>query len=368
MQKYQRLHLQIERLYRQVGSTMTAGQDVTLIADNNINLQAAQNVDTLKGKNSGSSASIGVSFGTDGLLLTVGASGNVGKTKGNGSTWTETVVQGGNNAGNTVTLQSGTDTNIIGSQVIGNRIIANVGTSGTGNLNIQSLQDTNQYKDKQQSVGGSVSIGYGRMGGSFNYSDSSIKSNYASVNEQAGLFAGDEGFQANVNGNTNLTAAVMASSDVAIKQNLNSLITQTLSSSNIENTAEYEADSTSIGGGYSVSGDNVGFRNPNATGATNLAPNMVGTNQQGQATTGGNATPNSLLPSLNGFSATAPVALSAADAADSTTVSGISGGTVTITNNAAQTARTGQDATLSCPRVRYNFATDFKPIFLLNWA
>ena len=334
-----------------IGSTIKAANNVSLTADNNINLQAAQNVDTLKGKNSGSSASIGVSFGTDGLLLTVGASGNVGKTKGNGSTWTETVVQGGNNAGNTVTLQSGTDTNIIGSQVIGNQIIANVGTrstnsgqAGAGNLNIQSLQDINQYQDKQQSIGGSVSVGYGRMGGSFNYSESSIKSNYASVNEQAGLFAGDGGFQVNVAGNTNLTGGVMASSSEAVRQNLNSLTTQTLTISNIENTAEYSASSTSIGGGYSVSGDNVGFRNPNATDADILAPNMVGTNQQGQATTGGNATPNSFLPSLNGFSATAPVALSAADAADSTTVSGVSASNLNITRSDAQSALTGQDA------------------------
>ena len=85
MHKYHRLHLQIERLYRQVGSTITAGKDVTLIADDTINLQAAQNINTLQSENSGSSASLGVSFGTDGFLVTAGLSGNIGYAKGNGS-------------------------------------------------------------------------------------------------------------------------------------------------------------------------------------------------------------------------------------------------------------------------------------------
>ena len=295
-----------------IGSQIKANDDVTLKADNQINLLAAQNVDTLKSKNKGSSASLGVSFGTDGLLFTAGASGSKGKTKGNGSTWTETVVQGGNQAGDTVKLESGTDTNLIGAQVIGNQVIANVGTSGQGNLNIQSLQDTNQYKDKQQSIGGSISVGAGKMGGSFSYSDSKTKSNYASVNEQSGIMAGDGGFQINVNGNTNLTGAVIASTEPAIKQNLNSLTTQTLTTSNIENSAEYSAKGVSVGTG-------------------------VGLNQQPDGT-------YKNAPTASAGSS------SQSDDSNSMTVSGISGGTVSISNpstssgQAAQTVLTGQDA------------------------
>ena len=59
-----------------IGSQVKATDDVTLKADDQINLIAAQNVDTLKEKNSGSSASIGVSFGTDGFLVTASASGS----------------------------------------------------------------------------------------------------------------------------------------------------------------------------------------------------------------------------------------------------------------------------------------------------
>nr|MBA3697090.1 hemagglutinin repeat-containing protein [Methylotenera sp.] len=173
-----------------IGSQVKANGDVTLNADHNINLLAAENVDTLNGKNNSSSASIGVSYGTSGLLFTASASGSKGKTKGNGTTWTETTVQSGNHTGDTVpvlgitaplsakapsggaiTLNSGNDTNLIGAQVAGNQVIANVGTNPLtgGNLNIQSLQDTNQYKDKQQSLGSSISVGYGKMGGSVNY-------------------------------------------------------------------------------------------------------------------------------------------------------------------------------------------------------
>jgi filamentous hemagglutinin len=215
---------------------------------------------------------------------------------------------------------------MIGSQVAGNQVIANVGTDGTGNLNIQSLQDTNQYKDKQQSIGGSVSVGYGKMGGSFNYSDSKTKSNYASVNEQAGIMAGDDGFQVNVAGNTNLTGAVIASSKQAIQDDKNTLSTETLTVTNIKNKAEYEASSTSIGGGYSSGGA------------------LVGKDQQGDAQTGDAKVPGTTLPSLNGFSATLPVALNADGKDDSTTISAISYGTINITNDAEQQAKTGKDA------------------------
>jgi len=277
-----------------IGSTIKAANDVTLKADDQINLQAAQNVDTLNGKSKGSSASLGVSYGSDGLLFTAGASGSKGKTKGNGTTWTETQIQSGNKAGDTVTLESGTDTNIKGAQVTGNQVIANVGTSGTGNLNIESLQDTNQYKDKQQSIGGSVSVGYGKMGGSFNYSDSKTKSNYASVNEQSGIMAGDGGFQVNVKGNTDLKGAVIASTDNAIKQNKNMLTTLALKAVNLQNAAEYRAKGMSFGGGVGLN------KQPN--GSYKNAP----TASAGSSNLGDNSS--------------------------SVTVSGISGGTITITS------------------------------------
>lgn len=173
-------------------------------------------------------------------------------------------------AGNKLTIVSGTDTTIKGAVVSGKQVVMDVGTSGRGNLNIESLQDTSTYKSNQQSLGGSISVGMGQMSGSINYSKSSTNSNYASVMEQSGVKAGDGGFQINVRGNTDLKGAVIASSDKAVADNKNSLSTQTLTQSDIKNTAEYDAQSVGVGIGYST-----GKSNP------------VGRDQQGNAQTGG---------------------------------------------------------------------------------
>ncbi len=292
-----------------IGSQVKASDDVMLKADDQINLLAAQNTDTLTGKNKSSSASLGVSVGTtSGFAVTASASQGKGKTNGNGSTWTETIVQSGNQAGDKVTLESGTDTTLKGAQVKGNQVVASVGTSGTGNFNIESLQDTNQYKDKQKSAGLSVSIpiGAGSYGGSISASSSKTKSNYASVNEQSGIMAGDGGFQVNVNGNTNLTGAVIASTEQAVKDNKNSLTTQTLTTSNIENSAEYSAKGLSISAG-------------------------VGLNQQPDGT-GYKNSPTASAGSAN-----------LSDESNSVTVSGIGGGVVNITDNTTQQIKTGKD-------------------------
>ncbi len=129
-------------------------------------------------------------------------------------------------AGSKVALESGTDTNIIGTQVRGEQVVADVGTSGEGNLNIQSLQDTSTYDSKQKSAGISVSvpIGAGSYGGSVSVSNSKINSDYASVNEQA------------------------------IQDGKNNLTTETLTIADIQNKAEYEGEGSSATVGYGSQG------------------------------------------------------------------------------------------------------------------
>ncbi|MBN45208.1 MAG: adhesin [Methylophaga sp.] len=281
-----------------IGSTINAGENVSIKADDQVNLIAAKNTDTLNSKNKNSSASVGISIGTNGLAITASAFQGKGKANGTDVSWKETMVE----AANKVRLESGTDTNLIGAQVKGNQVVADVGTSGEGNLNIQSLQDTSTYDSKQKSTGISVSIpiGAGMAGGSFSSSQSKIKSDYASVNEQAGIFAGDEGFQVNVAGNTNLNGAVIASTEQAIQENKNSLTTETLTVSDINNKAEYDAKATSatIGGGIQ----------------------------------GG-------LPQLSGAGIGKD-----SDKTESITVSAISQGALTITDNDSQQNLTGEDA------------------------
>lgn len=332
-----------------IGSDISAGNNTTLIAQGDINLQAAQNSDSQTSTNSGSSASIGVTFGvgkSNGISFQVGVSGTKGNGNGSDTTWTNTHVT----AGNTLTLQSGGDTNLKGAVVDGEQVVANVG----GNLNIESLQDTSHYDSKQTSGGVSVSvcvppICYGASSASANFNQQKMNSDYASVNEQSGIKAGDGGFQINVKGNTDLKGAVIASSDKAVDDGANSLTTATLTHSDIENHAAYDASSVGFSGGYG--GD-------------------IGKTQKGTATNV-NPVPGTTLPSTgggksDGFAAAPPVVLSASGNASSATRSAISGGAITITDNAKQqqlTGQTAEEAVASISRDTGSTTNTIAPIF-----
>ncbi|MFL9608665.1 hemagglutinin repeat-containing protein [Methylobacillus sp. Pita2] len=293
-----------------IGSNIKAGGNVNLKADDEVNLLAAQNIDTLISKNKSSSASVGISIGSNGLAITASASQGKGKANGTDTTWAESVVQ----AGNKVSLESGTDTNIIGSQVKGTKVVANVGVSGNGDLNIESLQDLSTYDSKQKNSGFSISvpIGTGMMSGSMNSSSSKAHSDYASVNEQAGIFAGDGGFQVNVNGHTDLKGAVIASTPLAIDQQKNSLSTETLTVSDISNSAEYSASSENTGMTLSFDASKSMTKN--------IGNNLV-------------SAPSTLTPDIerNGEDS-------------STTRSAISSGIISIKDSDKQQALTGKDA------------------------
>ena len=333
------------------GSDIKAGVNATLKADNEVRLESAQSTTEQHSTNKGMSGAIGVSIGTSGLLFTASASGSRGHGDGSDVTQVNTHV----GAGNKLTIVSGTDTTIKGAVVSGKQVVMDVGTSGRGNLNIESLQDTSTYKSNQQSLGGSISVGMGQMSGSINYSKSSTNSNYASVMEQSGVKAGDGGFQINVRGNTDLKGAVIASSDKAVADNKNSLSTQTLTQSDIKNSAEYDAQSVGIGIGYST-----GKSNP------------VGRDQQGNTQTGGKRVPGADLPTTGkdgGFSATPPVVMGASGSSSSVTRSGISGGIILITDDKKQQELTGKTAEQSVASVNRDVSSDkdgsnsLKPIF-----
>jgi filamentous hemagglutinin len=166
----------------------------------------------------------------------------VSKGGGNGNgtetTYTNTHIAGADS----VSIKSGSDTNVKGATVEGKQVTATVG----GNLNIESLQDKAIYAEKNQQVGASGMIGAGASG-SVNYAKSNINSTYASVTEQSGLKAGDGGFTVNVAGNTDLKGGAITSTQAAIDNNKNSFQTGgTLTTSDIENKASYEAKSVSV--------------------------------------------------------------------------------------------------------------------------
>ena len=233
------------------GSDLKAGNNLALKADNEVKLLAAQNTSEQHSNNKNISGSVGVSFGTDGLMFNAGLSG--GKGHGDGTEITQVNTHA--NVGNKLTISSGTDTTLNGAVASGKQVEVNVGTSGQGNLNIASLQDTSNYHSSQQQMGGSISLGAGKMSGSVSASHSKVDATYASVIEQSSINAGDGGFQIKVNGNTDLKGAKITSTDKAIADGKNSLTTQTLTTSDIQNHSSYDAEShsASLSGGYTGS-------------------------------------------------------------------------------------------------------------------
>lgn len=139
-------------------------------------------------------------------------------------------------------ISSGGDTNIVGSNVKGNHVSADVG----GNLNIASVQDTTVSSAHQQSSGGGFSISQGGGGASFSSQHGSANGNYAAVNGQAGIQAGSGGFDVNVKGNTDLKGAYIASDADPSK---NTLATGTLTYSDMQNHSDYSASTSGFSAG-----------------------------------------------------------------------------------------------------------------------
>ncbi|WP_190275146.1 hemagglutinin repeat-containing protein [Collimonas fungivorans] len=322
-----------------LGSNISAGKDASIKADGDINLQATQSTSDQHSTSSSSSAAVGIAatYGSNGLAfgVTANASGSRGKADGDDVTQNNTHVV----AGNTLTLESGHDTNIKGGVASARQVIADVGTSGQGNLNIESLQDTSNYKSKDQSIGGSVTIGYG-FAASGNYSQTKVNGSFASVGEQSGIAAGDGGFQVKVNGNTDLKGGVIASSDKAIQDNKNSLATQTLTQVDIKNHSDFDASGFGVSGGFGVGGDKGDGKA--ADGSTAKAPTVGG---------------QTLQTFQTGSTGTSAGIGSASGSSSSTTRSGISGGVVTITDDAAQQAKTGTTAVQTVASINRDVST-----------
>lgn len=317
------------------GSEIQGGGDVKLKADGEIALLAAQNANEMHRTSSSASGGVGVavSVNSQGAAfgVTASASGSRGNGDGTDVTWTNTHVS----AGKRLILESGGDTVLRGAVASGEQVVGDIG----GELKIESLQDTSRYHSKDQSLGGSVTAGAG-FSASANVGQQKMKSDFASVMEQSGIKAGDGGFQIDVKGNTDLKGGAITSTERAVAESRNSLTTATLTRSDIENHAEYSASSVALGGGYSLGG---GGMSP-VEGKGNTTAGGVGTNQQGQAATGGDKVPGNNVASSGNWSATPPAVMAASGSSSSTTVSGVSGGAVRITDEAKQRALTGQGA------------------------
>jgi hypothetical protein len=246
---------------------------------------------------------VGVSIGTSGFLVTAGMSEGEGHENGQDRSWTETTVS----AGEKVALESGADMVLKGAVVSGDQVTANVGDD----LTIQSLQDSSQYQSEQENTGGSISVGYGKMSGSFHASESEVDSDYASVIEQSGIKAGDLGFQVDVEGDSKLTGAIISSSQEAVDNQRNRLDTDTLVVADIANKSEYDAESSDVGVGLSY--------DPVESVTQNMGENLV-------------QLPAALTPELN-----------KSGDVQTQTRTAISSAEITIKNEERQLALTGKD-------------------------
>ncbi|ORC47560.1 filamentous hemagglutinin [Burkholderia sp. A27] len=274
------------------GSDVNAN-DVVLAARNHVNLVNTTNTDTTRSTNQSSSASVGVSYGTQGFGVSASMSKAHGDANSDAAMQNNTHIDGANS----VSITSGGDTNIIGSNVSGKQISVGVG----GNLNVASVQDTTVSSAHQESSGGGFSLSQGGGGASFSSQHGDAHGNYAGVNEQAGIQAGSGGFDINVKGNTDLKGAVIAGDADASR---NTLTTGTLTFSDIQNRSDYSASSSGFSAGASIGAPARG------TGVSSV----------------GNA--GGVTPMLSQHDSGSDSAL---------TKSGISAGTINVTDSAHQT-------------------------------
>ena len=226
-----------------IGETVEA-KKLVLDSASDINLEAAKNTVDVNNtyKSSGWSVGAGISL-TGGGLLDINASGHMARQ--NGDTHQETYVPTKIKTVELAQLKAKRDTNIIGSTVSGKKVEVNTG----GDLHIQSLQDVDNFKEHSKSAGFSVSSkpNFKDPTGSINASVGRIDSKWKSVTQQAGIYAGEEGYDINVGNSTTLEGAVIKSDALKAK---NKLTTKSLEMKDIQNEAEYAYSNNGIGYNY----------------------------------------------------------------------------------------------------------------------
>lgn len=225
------------------GETVEA-KKLVLDSASDINFEAGKNTVDVNNayKSSGWSVGAGISL-TGGGLLDINASGNMARQ--NGDTHQESYVPTKIKAVQLAQLKAKRDTNIIGSTVSGKKVEVDTGRD----LHIQSLQDVDNFKEHSKSAGFSVSSkpNFKNPTGSINASLGRIDSKWKSVTEQAGIYAGEEGYNINVGNNTTLEGSVIKSDAPKAK---NQLTTKSLEMKDIKNEAEYTYSNNGIGYNY----------------------------------------------------------------------------------------------------------------------
>jgi len=343
------------------GSDISGKQGTTLIAGNQVNIEAAEqnHQESSTNKSSGFNAGVAIKVGS-GVAAGITVGGNYGKGYGNGDETSYVASHVGDSQSKTV-INAGGDANLIGSQVKGKRVEVNA-----QNLNIESLQDTATYKGKQMNVSGSVTAGYGvSAGGSYN--KSKVNADHASVNEQAGIYAGDEGYDINVNKHTDLKGALITSTQKAEADGKNHFSTGSLTHSDIENHSNYSGSSFGVSGSVAANFDtpfgkegqaqsskqavdddgNPIYRNDRGE-LTTEAKNAQGKDNAKQLATGWDS-----LETSTGFGIGRDK-----ESQSSVTKSGINTANIEIRDQAEQLAKTGETVEQTLDSIKTDVTTD----------
>ena len=343
------------------GSDISGKQGTTLMADNQVNIKAAEQNHQERSTNKSSGFNAGVAIKvSNGAAAGVTLGGNYGKGYGNGDETSYVASHVGDSQSKTV-INAGGDANLIGSQVKGKRVEVNA-----QNLNIESLQDTATYKGKQMNVSGSVTAGYGvSAGGSYN--KSKVNADHASVNEQAGIYAGDEGYDINVNKHTDLKGALITSTQKAEADGKNNFSTGSLTHSDIENHSNYSGSSFGVSGSVAANFDtpfgkegqaqsskqavdddgNPIYRNDRGE-LTTEAKNAQGKDNAKQLATGWDS-----LETSTGFGIGRDK-----ESQSSVTKSGINTANIEIRDQAEQLAKTGETVEQTLDSIKTDVTTD----------
>ena len=239
-----------------IGSNVE-GKDVTLNAKENLNITASETTNKLEQNSQSSSASVGVDFNiATGQVssVTISGSKSKGEVDANSTSYNESTVKADKN----LDFTSGKDTNIKGGELSGEKVTGNVGKD----LNIESKQDKNSYKEKNSSAGFGVGVDLSGKNDGIATTDkkdkasnankagifgsatkSNVDSNYESVTDQSGIYAGKEGFDIRAEANTDLKGGIISSE---AEKDKNKISTGTLTYEDIQNKADYKAGSIGI--------------------------------------------------------------------------------------------------------------------------
>ena len=212
---------------------------------------------------------------------------------------------------------------------------------------------------------GSVTVGYGvSAGGSFNKSN--IHADHASVNEQAGIYAGDEGYDINVN-HTDLKSGLITSTQKAENEGKNRFSTGSLTHSDIENHSNYSGSSFGVSGSVAANFDTPFGKEGQAQSskqATDSKGNPVYLDKNGKETvsatdTEGNANRAKSATGLASLQSTLGLGYgSDKESQSGTTKSGINTSNIEIRDQAGQLAKTGETVEQTRDRIKTEVTSD----------